>query len=169
MILETHKEFDIIFIQELPWSFIRLIPSSLNKERDNLIGAPNHPDWLIFTRSSSNDNDLTRIILYINICLLHFHFSLQKNIFNYRDICCFLFFNNGNIYYMINIYSDISQTVLKYLKNTEANIHNALVMAGNFNIRDSSWDPSFPFHSAYSDLLIDIVDSLDICLSKSTN
>jgi len=29
---------------------------------------------------------------------------------------------------MINVYSDATQTALKYLKNTEANIHNVLVM-----------------------------------------
>jgi len=39
---------------------------------------------------------------------------------------------------MIDVYSDTNQTALKYLKNTEANIHNVLVMAGDFNIRDSS-------------------------------
>ena len=35
---------------------------------------------------------------------------------------------------MINIYSDTTQTALKYLKNIEANIHNVLVIASNFNI-----------------------------------
>ena len=39
---------------------------------------------------------------------------------------------------MINVYSNATQIALKYLKDTEANIHNVLVMAGNFNIRDSS-------------------------------
>jgi len=42
-------------------------------------------------------------------------------------------------------------------------------MAGDFNIRDSNWDSSFPFHSIHSDLLTDISDSLDLCLSKSTH
>ena len=37
---------------------------------------------------------------------------------------------------MINIYSDEYQLVLKYLKNTEVNICNVLVLTGNFNIRD---------------------------------
>jgi len=37
---------------------------------------------------------------------------------------------------MINVYSDNHQAALKYLKNTEANIHNILVMAKDFNIRD---------------------------------
>ena len=39
---------------------------------------------------------------------------------------------------MINIYSDIIQTALKYFKDTKANICNVLVIAGNFNIKNSS-------------------------------
>jgi len=58
---------------------------------------------------------------------------------------------------------------LKYLKDTEANIHNVLIMADNFNIRDSNWNSIFPFHSVHSNLLTDIVESMDLCLSKSTN
>jgi len=42
-------------------------------------------------------------------------------------------------------------------------------MAGNFNIRDNSWDPSFSHHSIYYDLLINITDSMNLCVFKSTN
>ena len=38
---------------------------------------------------------------------------------------------------MLNIYSDSSYMALKYLKDIEVNIDNVLIMAGNFNIRDS--------------------------------
>ena len=37
---------------------------------------------------------------------------------------------------MINIYSGDHQSAWKYLKDTEANIWNTLIIAGNFNIRD---------------------------------
>ena len=37
----------------------------------------------------------------------------------------------------MNIYFDSSQSALRYLKDTEANIHNILVITGNFNIRDN--------------------------------
>ncbi len=37
----------------------------------------------------------------------------------------------------MNIYSDSSHMVLKYLKDTEVNIDNIFVMTGDFNIRDS--------------------------------
>ena len=69
---------------------------------------------------------------------------------------------------MINVYSNATQTALKYLKDTEANICNILVMASNFNIRNSSWNPLFSFHLIYSNLLTDIADYLDLILSNST-
>jgi len=70
---------------------------------------------------------------------------------------------------MISVYFDATQTALKYFKNMEANIHNILVMAGNFNIKNSSWDSLFSFHSIHSDLLNDIVNSLALILSNPTN
>jgi len=68
-----------------------------------------------------------------------------------------------------NIYSNLSQTALKYLKDTKANINNVLAITRNFNIRDCSWNPSFLHYSAYSDLLIDITDSMNLYIFKSTN
>ena len=65
-------------------------------------------------------------------------FSLRKNIFDYKDINCFSFFNNSNIFFMINAYSDDHKSALKYLKNTETNLYNTLVMVGDFNIRDKN-------------------------------
>ena len=42
-------------------------------------------------------------------------------------------------------------------------------MTGDFNIKDSLWNPSFPFHASISDDLIMIADSLDLALSSPTN
>ena len=94
------------------------------------------------------------------------HFSLRKDIFNHKDICCFFFFNNGDIFFIINIYSNSYQSTLKYLKSTEADIWNILIIAGNFNIRDNDWDPLYPFHSIHSDTLLEIVDFFDLNLSS---
>ena len=69
----------------------------------------------------------------------------------------------------MNVYSDSSHLALKYLKDTEVNINNILLMTGNFNIRDSLWDPSFPFHSSISDDLIMIADSFNLSLSSPIN
>ena len=69
----------------------------------------------------------------------------------------------------MNIYSDSSHSALKYLKDTEVNIDNVLLMTGNFNIRDSLWNSSFPYHSSISDNLIIIADLFNLALSMPTN
>jgi len=68
---------------------------------------------------------------------------------------------------MINVYSNDCQSALKYLKDTEVNIHNVLIITGDFNIRDSDWDPSYPFYSFYNDSLLDVVDSFNLKLSHN--
>ena len=146
---------------------IHSIPSFSNKEGEELVGVLNHSSWITFSRNPSNSQDLPRVITYINICLSNLCFSLWKNLFDHRDILCIFFFNCGSIYFMINICSDSSQIALKYFKNTKANINNVLIMIDNFNIRDSSWDPLFPNHPTYSDILTDIVDSLNLNISST--
>ena len=69
----------------------------------------------------------------------------------------------------MNIYSDSSYSVLKYLKNSKANIQNLLIMTGDFNIWDSIWDPSFSHYTSISDNLIIIADSFNLELSVPTN
>ena len=58
--------------------------------------------------------------------------------------------------------------VLKYLKDTETNISNIIIMTGNFNIRDSLWDSNFLFHSVHSNMLFDVTDSFSLALSNLT-
>jgi len=136
-ILETQMSFNIIFIQEPLWSIIWTIPSFTSSEGEELVGVPHHPNWLTFTRTPTNQSDLPRVLTYVNICISHLHFSLQNDIFNYRDISCISFFNQNSIFFLINVYLDSSQLALKYFKNTEVNIYNVIIIIGDFNIRDS--------------------------------
>jgi len=106
--------------------------------------------------------------MFINIYLQSLFFSLRKDIFNHRDIFYVLFFNHELVYFLINLYSDSAQSVLKYLKNTEVNINNVLVMTRNFNIRDSIWDSNFPHHSHYSQNLFDIANFFCLELFRPT-
>ena len=168
-ILETLTHFNIILIQEPPWFEIRKISSSLNRKGDPLIEFVYHPNWISFTRTPLVNKDSPRVISYINICLLSFCFLLHKDIINHRDINLISFSNNNICYYILNVYSNSSHTALKYLKNTEVNIDNIVLMTGDFNIRDSLWNLTFPFHSSISDNLIIIADSFDLVLSLPTN
>ena len=69
----------------------------------------------------------------------------------------------------MNIYSDSSYLVLKYLKDIEVNIDNVLVITDDFNIRNSLWDPSFLYYSFISNDLLIIIDSFYLALSTPTN
>ena len=69
----------------------------------------------------------------------------------------------------MNVYSDLSHSTLKYLKDTEVNICNLLVITSDFNIQDNLWDSSFPYYSSISDNLIIVADSFNLNLSYSIN
>ena len=133
------------------------------------MGTCHYPNWIAFARSSLDRSDSLRVIFYVKIHLSSLHFLLHKDIINHRDISLISFFNNNICYYIMNIYSNSSHTALKYLKDTEVNIENVLLITGDFNIGDSLWDLAFPFHSSVSDDLIIIADSFNLSLSTLTN
>ena len=168
-ILEIQSHFDIVLIQEPPWSIICKVPSTLNSEDKDFIGTVHYPNWLLFTGTSVNRLTFPRVTAYINIRLSSLHFSLWSDIINYTDILLISFINNHVYYFIINIYSDSSHSALKYLKDIEANIDNVLVMTRDFNIRDSLWNTSFPHHSSISDDLLIIADSFNLALSSLTD
>jgi len=109
----------------------------MNSEGIPLLGIPNHPNWLTFARKPCSTNNSPRVIIYINVRLSSLCFSLHKDIINHCDILLASFFNNSIVYWIMNIYSDSLHSTLKYLKDTEVNILNLLIMTGDLNIRDS--------------------------------
>ena len=66
------------------------------------------------------------------------------------------------------MYSDEHQIVLAYLRDTKFNTSNILIWTSNFNIRDSNWDPSYPYHSVYANTIREVVDSLDLDIFTPT-
>ena len=75
-ILEIQSYFDIVLIQEPPWSIICKVPSILNSEDKDFIGTVHYPNWLLFTGTSVNRSTSPRVTAYINIYLSSLHFSL---------------------------------------------------------------------------------------------
>jgi len=96
-------------------------------------------------------------------------FALRLDIINHHDINVLAFHGNRDTNYIINIYSDSNQTTLQVLRQNMANIDNTIILIGDFNIRDSDWDPSFRHHSSHTNNLITIVDSLGLKLSPPLN
>ena len=125
-----------------------------------------YSNWTAFSSSFSNNDETPGVITYINNCISSLQFSLRNDIFHHKNISCISFFNWDSTFFLINIYSDSSQLALKYLKDTEVNLSNIFIMTGDFNIRDSLWDPNFPHHFSHSDTLLEIANSFQIELSK---
>jgi len=134
--LKTQNYYDIILIQEPPWSEIRKVPSLSNSEEDPFIGTNHHLNWIMFSRVPMDSNDSSRVISYVNIHLSPLRFLLHKDIINHRNINLISFFNDNTYFFILNVYSDSSHTALKYLKDTEVNIDSILIMTSDFNIRD---------------------------------
>jgi len=74
--IANKHDFNIIFIQEPLWSTIYSIPSSSSNKGKTIIGAPNHLNWVTFSRNPFNNNDYPHVISYINIYLTSLQFSL---------------------------------------------------------------------------------------------
>ena len=168
-IQEVNNNFDIIFIQEQSWTTIRSITSSADSEGILLVGIVNHPNWLTFAREPNVTKECPKVTIFINVRLTSCHFSFCKDIIDHRDIFLASFFINSELFQIMNVYSDSSHSMIKYLKNTEINICNLLVMTGDFNIHNSLWDPSFLHCLSISDDLIIIADSFNLNLSVSIN
>ena len=151
-------------ITEPLWTTLRTISSLTNCKGILLVGILNHLNWLTFVREPYSSNDYPRVIIYINVRLSSFCFSLRKDIINYKDILLASFFNDNVIFWIMNVHSNSFHSALKYLKDTEVNIMNLLIITGDFNIRDSIWDPSFPHHSVISDDLMILADSYNLDL-----
>jgi len=167
-ILEIQSLFDIIFIQEPPWSAIWSIPSSASYKGEELVRVTYYSNWLTFSRLPSCSSESPRMVAYINIYISSLCFSLWNDILDHRNVSCISFFNQRSIFFLINTYSDSSQLALKYLKNTEVNINNILIMTGDLNIRDNFWDPDFPYHLSHRNILFKIANSFQLELSKLT-
>ena len=126
------------------------------------MGTLNHLFWITFVRHLYKYNKHLKVLMYINSRLISFSFLFRKDIYNYKDINLVPFANSSSIHFILSIYSDNHQLALKYLKDTEVDLNNVIIMSGGFNIRNSDWNPSFPHHLMHADYLLEIADLFNL-------
>ena len=166
IILETNKNnIDILFIQKPPRYITKHVPSPQNIEGTPVYGHPSHPEWTLYAQQPTQQDDIPRTITYINKRISSFLTLLRTDLIDHRDINLISLQINHKCSYAINVYSDDQQTAIKHLWDHEINIDNILIMAGDFNICDSNWDPSFPHHSTHTNDLMIIADNFDLDIS----
>ena len=108
-LLESQKDlYDILFIQEPPWNFIQFAPSTTSPGGQEVVGALIYPEWTQVVQFPQDSKKMPRVICFIHSRLSRLHFSLRRNIVNYRNIQLLSFFNKGrcqfffsSIYYIV--------------------------------------------------------------------
>jgi len=65
----------------------------------------------------------------------------------------------------MNVYSDDLHTAINFLSNKAPNIPYLLYMGGDFNIRDTEWNPSVSLHPAAGQALMDLAKSYSLVYS----
>ena len=166
-LLENNKDINIIFIQELSWSFICSILCSMSEKEEIIVGIPNYSSYIMFARTLNITNEYPRVLIYINARLTRLCFSPRKYIYNHRDINLISFFNCSYLCFLIKIYLDNYKSILEYFKDPKANLNNVLIMTEDFNIRNNDWDLLYPHYSTHTDILREIADSFNLELSVS--
>jgi len=115
VLLETlYNDFDILFVQELPWRTIRQVPSSSNKEGDDVIGAPMHPEWLYMVRPPQNDQ-APRVMAFVSKQLEKLRPSMGTDLVDHHDIFVLSLFQGNDTYNLMNVYSDDDKMAILYL------------------------------------------------------
>jgi len=69
--------------------------------------------------------------------LFRLRFSLRRNVTNHHDILPLFFFNRGECYLLMNVYSDDCHSAVKFMLDQIIDILNLLYMGRDFNIRDA--------------------------------
>ena len=121
------------------------------------------PEQTLFIHYNITQDNYPQVTTYVNKQLSRLRFILSLDIINYHDINILVFYNEQDLNFRINVYSDNNQTTLQFLHQ---NIRNMVIMTSNFNIRDSNQDPNFHHYFIYTDDLITIADSLGLELSS---
>jgi len=136
--LESQKDsYDIFFVQEPPWNFIRHTPSTTSLERDKVVGAPIHPDWTQVGRAPRDSEEVPRVMAFIHKRLSRLCFALRRDVIDHCDILLLSFFNRNKCHFLMNVYSDNHQSTVKFMLDQVINIPNLLYMGGDFNVRDA--------------------------------
>jgi len=125
---------NIILIQEPPQFITKHVLSPTTMEGDPVHGYPSYHKWITFVRIPDYQDNILHAITYINKRLNKLQPMLRRDIINHKDINLVFLLINNRCSYILNVYSDNSQTATSFLQDHELNIKNILIMTGDFNI-----------------------------------
>ncbi|KAF9471349.1 hypothetical protein BDN70DRAFT_901416 [Pholiota conissans] len=166
---EIHRNhFDILFIQEPPWSLICKTVSSSNKDGGDVIGVPKHPEWITVVPVTKPDCK-PRVLAYCHNRLTHLQPSLCRDIIDHPDIIALSVFTHGQTLNFMNIYSDDQNTVIFHVAGKSGSLPSFVYIGGDFNYHSSVWDPKESSHRMVPVALLESAADLGLELAMPDN
>ncbi|KAF9537372.1 hypothetical protein CPC08DRAFT_809259 [Agrocybe pediades] len=152
----------------VPWRTIRQALSPMNKEGDDIVGAPMHPAWLYMVRPPTN-NEAPRVMAFVSKRLKQLRPSMRWDLVDHRDIFILSLFQSNETYHLMNIYNDADGTVVRYLLNHVHELPQLHYMGGNFNIHSWERDPEVTHHKGDAINLLELAADLDLEWTQLSN
>ncbi|KAF8955880.1 hypothetical protein BDZ97DRAFT_1672757, partial [Flammula alnicola] len=133
--------YDIIFVQEPPWRHIRTAPSAKTRKGEDVIGAPNHPDWLAMVRAPTTADERPRVMTYVSTRLARYRPSVRRDVIDHPDIQVLSLSTSAETFFLMNVYSDADHGAINWLKAHDTALPRFHFMGGDFNAHAEDWDP----------------------------
>jgi len=168
LLSELRNKFDVLFLQEPPWRAIRRIPSTTNRQGDEIVGAPKHSDWLTVVCPPTN-NEAPRVLAYVHNRLTRLRLSLRWDLINHCNILILSLFSEGRTINIINVYSDDQHTAINFLAERAPTLPACILMTGDFNCHSHEWDLLVPHHWTTAISLLDTAARLGLELTLPVN
>jgi hypothetical protein len=171
LLASLYEDFDLLFIQEPPWQFIRSAPSSSNREGEDVIGHPISPNWGSIVRSPNRvdatdpESGAPCVMVYFNIRIASLKPAFRRDLFDHRDILLFSLGLGGDTQLFANVYSDKQHTAIRALYEDVVAIPKLHFMCGDFNVRHTDWDPLGPEVNIHATSLTAVATTVGLHLS----
>jgi len=168
LLSELRNKFDVLFLQEPPWRAIRRVPSTTNRQGDEIVGTPKHPDWLTVVRPPTNDK-APRVLAYVHNRLTRLRPNLRRDLIDHGDILILSLFSEGRTINIMNVYSDDQHTAINLLAEHVPILPACVLMTGDFNCHSREWDPSVLHHRMTAISLLNTAARLGLELTLHVN
>ena len=161
-VLQTCKNrFDIIFFQEPSWRLIRKAPSAHNREGEDVVGAPSHPDWLTIVRTAGPDDEVCpRIMAYVSTHLKPWRPSYRRDLIDHRDILPLSLFIDEQVVNIMGVYSDDAHTAIRILSEKADSLPPYDYIGGDVNCHSRECDTAVSDHRTTAISLLDTTAKL---------
>jgi hypothetical protein len=133
LLSDLYENYDLLFLQEPPWWYIRAAPSSSSRGRTDVIGGPLNPNWGALSGHLAWTPP-PRIMVYFSNRIANLRPGLCRDLVDHRDILLFSLGLGGDTLFYANIYLDSQHTAISWLFNHVLELPGLQLMCRDFNV-----------------------------------